>query len=317
MSILDEILIKINNANSIVLLVHENPDGDAIGAGLSMYLALKKLNKDVEFILPKYSRVFSVMPHIEEVKIKGKYEKYDLAISLDCASIKILNGGTNYFEDANERIVIDHHSSNSMFGDLNLVDPSSPACCQTLYEIFKYYNWEIDKNIGNCLMTGIITDTGGFQYSHVSKETFQVVSELLDVGVNIPTIYKQMLSTHTRTSFELRKLAMDRMEFLENGKVTFTYITNQDQEVIKAEEGDYEGIVNEGRNIEGVEVSIFLHEQEDGFKASLRSNNYVNVSDVCLMFGGGGHAKAAGAKFQGTPSQIKEKILQEIKRQLK
>ncbi|MBR3325076.1 MAG: bifunctional oligoribonuclease/PAP phosphatase NrnA [Clostridia bacterium] len=317
MSILDEILIEINQAKNIVLLVHENPDGDAIGSGLSMYLALKKINKDVELIIPKYSRVFDNMPYISETKQKGMHEKYDLAIAMDCASLKLLNGWAGYFENAKKTISIDHHSSNSMFGDINLVDPSSPACCQTLYQIFKYYNWDIDKQIGECIMTGIITDTGGFQYSQVSKETFEVVSRLLDLGVNIPLIYKQMLSTHTRTSFELRKIAMDRMEFLEDGKVAFTYITNEDQDKIKAETGDYEGIVNEGRNVEGVEVSIFLHEEEDGFKASLRSNDYVNVSDVCLMFGGGGHIRAAGAKFKGKPQQIRDKLLGEIKRYLK
>lgn len=317
MSMLDEILKSINKAESIVLVVHENPDGDAIGSGLALYLALKKLNKNVELIVPNYSRVFSVMPHIDEVRSEGSVEAFDLAIAVDTAAIKLLNGWAKYFENAKETIVIDHHGSNTMFADINLVDPISPACCQTLYEIFRYYKWEIDKDIGICLMTGIITDSGGFQYSYVSKETFKVVSDLLDIGVNIPQIYKQMLSTNTRTSFELRKIAMDRMEFLEDGKVAFTYITDQDQETINAEIGDYEGIVNEGRNIEGVEVSIFLHEQDGVFKASLRSNDYVNVSDVCLMFGGGGHPRAAGARFYGNPQEIKEKILKEIKHQLK
>lgn len=317
MSMLDEILKRIKSANSIALLVHENPDGDAMGSGLAMYLALKKINKNVELIIPKYSRVFSSMPHIDDIKTEGSLDVYDLAIALDTATIKLLNAWVKYFENAKETIVIDHHSSNSMFGEINLVDPSSPACCQTLYEIFRYYNWEVDIDIGTCLMTGIITDSGGFQYSYVSKETFKVVSDLLDIGVNIPKIYKQMLSTHTRTSFELRKLAMDRMEFLEDGKIAFTYITDADQERINAEIGDYEGIVNEGRNIEDVEVSIFLHEQDGVFKASLRSNDYVNVSDVCLMFGGGGHPRAAGAKFYGDPQEIKEKIINEIKHQLK
>lgn len=317
MSTLDEIYKEIKKANKIVLLVHENPDGDAIGSGLAMYLALKKLEKDVELIIPKYPRVFSKMPRIEEVKEEGSYSKYDLAISLDCATKKLLNGWANYFEEADERIVIDHHSSNEMFGDINFVEPTSPACCQTLYQMFKYYDFEIDNEIGNCLMAGIITDTGGFQYSGVTRETFEIASDLIELGVNIPKLYKQLLSTNTKTSFQLRKLAMDRMEFLEDGKVTFTYITIEDEEKINAENGDYEGIVNEGRNIEGVEVSIFLHEQSDGFKASLRANEYVNVSDVCLMFGGGGHPRAAGAKFQGEPQEIKEKLLNEVKRQLK
>lgn len=317
MSTLDEIIKEINKANTIVLVTHENPDGDAVGSSLAMYIALKKINKNVEIIIPKYPRTFSKLPRMDEAQTTGRLKKYDLAISLDCATEKLLNGWSNYFEDAKQTIVIDHHSSNSMYGDLNYVAPSSPACAQVLYVIFKYYGWEIDYDIGTCLMTGIITDTGGFQYSGVSKETFEIASELLTSGVNISKIYKQMLATHTKTSYELKKLALNRMEFLEDGKITFTYITKQDEQNINAETGDYEGIVNEGRNIEGVEVSIFLHETDKGFKASLRANEYVNVSDVCMMFGGGGHVKAAGVTMQGKPQEIKEKLVKEVKRQLK
>jgi len=317
-STLDEILNKIKESEKIVLLVHENPDGDAIGSGLAMFQALKNIGKEPDLVIPKYSRVFSNLPHIDEVVPEGKHEKYDLAISLDCASISQLNGWAKYFEDATTKIVFDHHSSNGMFGDLNFVEHASPACCQTLYQVFKYYNWKIDRDMGIALMAGIITDTGGFQYSAVSKETFAIASELMDLGVNISKIYKDLLSTHTRTSFDLRKIAMDRMEFLEGGKVTFTYITEEDEKTVNAETGDHEGIVNEGRNIEGVEVAIFLREVEGGFKASLRSNEYVNVSDVCLMFGGGGHIRAAGATILSqNPQEIRDKLLAEIKLQLK
>lgn len=318
MSTLDEILKEINKAKNIVLLTHENPDGDAIGTSLALYKQLKIMNKDVELIVPKFSKTYTYLPGFKEAALeKGTREQYDLAISLDAANIKLLNGWSNYFEDAKEKIVIDHHSTNSMYGDLNYVEISSPACAQVLYEIFKYYNWNVNTEIGTCLMTGIITDTGGFQYSGVSKETFIIASELLGKGVNISKIYKQMFETHSIANFELKRIALNRMELLEDGKIAFTYITKRDEKKVKAQTGDYEGIVNEGKNIEGVEVSIFLHELDDGFKASLRSNDYVNVSDVCLIFGGGGHVKAAGATMHGTPKKLRDKIVNEVKRQLK
>lgn len=317
MTSLDEILKEIKKAKDIVILTHENPDGDAIGSSLALYQALKKMDKDVELIVPKYSRVFTCLPEIENVKSEGSKKEYDLAIAVDTASIKQLNGWANYFEDAKYRIVIDHHSSNSMYGDLNYVDLSSPACAQVMYVLFRYYNWEITQEVGNCLMGGIITDTGGFQYAGVSKETFEIASTLISNGVNVSKLYKQLLSTNTRTSFELRKIALNRLEFLEDGKIAYTYITKKDEKKVKAETGDYEGLVNEGRNIEGVEVSIFLHEIDNGYRVSLRANEYVNVSDVCLMFGGGGHVRAAGVTMQGTPKQIKDKLVKEIKRQLK
>ncbi len=317
MSTLDEILKEIKIAKDIVILTHNNPDGDAIGSSLAVYTALKNAGKNVEIIIPELPRIFDFLPNSNDIKKEGSKEVYDLAISLDCATIKLLNGWSNYFEDAKSRIVIDHHSTNSMYGDLNYVDLSAPACSQVLYSLFKYYNIEITPEIGTCLMTGIITDTGGFQYSGVSRETFEIAADLLDAGVNISKIYKKVFSTHTKGNFELRKIALDRMELLEDGKISFTYITKEDEEKVNAETGDYEGIVDEGRNIEGVEVAVFLHEVKDGFKVSTRSNEYVNVSDVCLMFGGGGHPRAAGATMQGTPEQIKEKLVKEIKLQLK
>lgn len=317
MPTLDEILKEIAQAESIIILVHENPDGDAIGSGLAMYQALQNMGKDVEIVVPEWSRIFANLPKINELKKEGSKKKYDLAIALDCATIKMLNGWTNYFEDAKNKVVIDHHSSNSMFGDFNYVDIDAPACCQVLYNMFEYYNWQITKEIAACLIAGLITDTGGFQYSGVSKDTFLMAANLIDTGIDASKIYKDVMSTHTKTSVELKKLILNRMQFLEDDKVTFTYMTLEDEKEIGCEVGDYEGLVNEGRNIEGVEVSIFLHEIDDGFKASLRSNNYVNVSDVCLMFGGGGHIRAAGAKIKGTPDEIKEKLLKEIKRQLK
>lgn len=317
MSTLDEILKEINNANDIVILTHNNPDGDAIGSSLAVYSALKMAGKKVQIIIPELPRIFNFLPNSEDIRKEGSKKEFDLAISLDCATIKLLNGWSNYFEDAKKRIVIDHHSTNSMYGDLNYVDLSAPACSQVLYSLFKYYNINITPEIGTCLMTGIITDTGGFQYSGVSKDTFQIAADLLVKGVNISKIYKKVFATRTKGNFALRKIAIDRMQILENGKVSFTYITKQDEIDVNAETGDYEGIVDEGKNIEGVEVSIFLHETNDGFKVSTRANEYVNVSDVCLMFGGGGHPRAAGATMQGNPEQIKEKLLKEIKRQLK
>ena len=111
---------------------------------------------------------------------------------------------------------------------------------------------------------------------------------------------------------------MDRLEFLEDGKIAFTYITKQDEIEVNAEPGDHEGIVEKGRDIEGVEVSVFLRQREDKtFKISLRSNDYVNVSDIAMVFGGGGHIRAAGCKLSGTPEQIKNTLASAIRKVLK
>ena len=313
MSTLDNILEEINNAESIVILTHENPDGDAIGTGLALYNALKEYGKNPDIIIPEYPRTFSFLPGADEIKKSSDIEKYDLAISVDCATIKMLNGFANYFENAKVKVSIDHHSTNTMFGDLNYVSPDAPACAQILLVVLNYFKIEITKDIGTCILTGIITDTGGFKYSSVTAETFEFVAWLLNKGINVSKIYRKVLQVKTKANFELTRMAMERLEFLEDGKVAFTYITKEDEEKVNAESGDHEGIVEVGRYIEGVEVSIFLRETDKGCKVSMRSNEYVNVSDVCILLGGGGHVRAAGATMQCTVEQAKEKVLRQVK----
>lgn len=314
---IDKIKEEIEKAKDIVILTHECPDGDAVGSALAMYLTLKKLDKKVDVVIPEYSNVFKFLPGADEIKKEGKEEAYDLAISVDVTGIKRLNGFAKYFENAKTKIQIDHHQINEMFADYNFVNPASPACAQNLIFIIEKLGVEIDKEIGTCLLTGIITDTGGFKYEGVSAETFEFASWLLAKGVNVSDIYKRVLQMKTKANFELRKLIMDRMEFICDNKVTFTYMTLDDEKNVGAEPGDHEGLVEVGRDIEGVEVSIFIREIENGYKASLRSNNYVNVSDVCIAFNGGGHIRAAGCNIYGTLEEAKEKIINEVERYIK
>ena len=316
---LDEILEEIKNANNIVILTHETPDGDAVGSSLGMKIALEKLGKNVDVIITQYANMYSFLPRSEEIKTQSNIEKYDLAISIDCATIKRLDNA-QYFENAKKTIVIDHHGSNTMYGDINYVNPVSPACSEILLAIFSYFKIEIDIEIGTCLMTGIITDTGGLQYPATTADTFEYAAEMLRKGVNISDICKKTLQTKTKASFELTKRVMDRLELLLDEKVAFSYVTQQDFKEVNAEEGDHEGIVNVGREIEGVEISIFIRqkENEEEYKVSMRSNtDKINVSDICLVFGGGGHPRAAGATIKGNVEQVKEKIINVVKKYFK
>ena len=312
---LDNILEEIKKAEKIVILTHETPDGDAIGSSLAMKLAVKQLGKEADVIMPKHSRTFDFLPEANTIKTQSEIERYDLAISVDCAELKRI-AGAGYFENAKRKIQIDHHSINGMYADFNFVNPVAPACCEILLGMFEYFGLEITQEIGTCIITGIITDTGGFQYDAVTAETFEFAAELLQKGINISKVYQKVLSTNTRAHFELSRLVSNRMEFFEDGKIAFTYMNLDDEKNVGAEEGDHEGLVNIGRNIEGVEVSVFIREKEgiNGYKVSLRSREYVNVADVALMFGGGGHIKAAGCFVPGTVEDVKEKVIAELKK---
>lgn len=311
---LDNIKEEIQKANTVVILTHEEPDGDAIGSSLAMYQAIKQMGKDVDIVIPTYPDNFKFLPCANEIKKEGRKDfKYDLGIALDCADSKRLKGYEEWYENAKTKISIDHHGTNTMFADYNYVDPVSPACAQILMIVLSFLGIQIDKNIGTCIFTGIVTDTGGFKYEGVTTETFEIAARLVRLGVNSPYICLKVLQTKTKANFELTKLIVNRMEFFENGKIAFTYITTEDEEKLNVKPGDHEGLVEIGRDVEGVEVSVLLREGELGYKGSLRSNEYVNVSEVASIFGGGGHIRAAGFKIPLPLEQAKEKIIDRIK----
>ena len=311
---LDEILVEIKNAQNIVVMAHEAPDGDAIGSALAMCLALKNMGKNPVYLLPdEFPANFNYLPGLEFIKKESEIEVYDMAIALDCPNIKRLrNENIPYFENAKVKVEIDHHNKNEMFGDYNVVDHVAPATSQILVSSLEYLGIEITKDIATCILTGIITDTNGFRNSNITVESFEFASWALEKGLNVSNIYREAMLTMSRSKFEAQKLAMNRMEFFEDGKIAFTYMTKADDAELNVKAGEHDGIVEIGRSIEGVEVSIFLYEKTTGYKASLRSNDYVNVSEVCLMFGGGGHIKAAGATLNMPFEEAKKAIISEV-----
>ena len=320
---LDNILEEIKKAQTIVILCHESPDGDAVASSLSVWHAVKQLGKEADMVIPDYSKMFNFLPGADKILKQGNHSNYDLAISVDCTDLKRLVGASEYFETAKKTIEIDHHSVNSMFADYNYVNPAAPACCQVLIGMFEYFGINIDKDLGTCILTGILTDTGGFQWGGVTPETFEFAAELLRKDVNISEICQKILRNKTKAHCEFEKLIYERLEFFNENKIAVAYLTLDDYKQLSTDIGDDEGLVEMIRDIDGVEVAVLLKEREglNGFKISMRSRDKVNVSDIGLILGGGGHSRAAGCFIQGNLDYAKNKIInlieQEMKKQLK
>lgn len=312
---LDKIITAIGNAKRIGIFTHEAPDGDAIGSSLALYMGLKQLKKDVDVITGEYSKSFSFLSCLDEIKSEGR-DDYDLCISLDCADRKRLYDLNNSYDKAGVTVSIDHHASNTYYATFNYVEDRSPAACKTLVKVLKRLGVNINKEIGQALMVGIITDSGGFRYDTVDDETFEFAAQMLDVGVNISDIYLNTFGVQTKAQFELTSIATSRLKFLSKNRVAITYITESDLKKTKAQVGDHEGIVNVGRNVEGVIVSIFLREDRDGYKVSFRSNNDVDVSEIAKAFGGGGHSRASGCFIEGPLDRAMDRLVKETVKSL-
>ena len=308
-----DLIIK---AETILVLAHKSPDGDAIGSGLAVYNALLNMYKKVDIIIEDVPRIFNFLPNVDKIKSTSNIEEYDLVIVVDCSTQERIGQDNYYFENAKFTLNIDHHISNTNYANYNYVSKSSPACCEYLVEIFDNLGIDITREIAECLMVGVLTDTGGFQYFGVNEKTFNLASKLSKL-IDIPKIYKKVLSTKTKPQFELSKIATSRIELLNNDKIAFTYLTKEDFEKTNATSGDHEGIVEIGRDVEGVEVSIFLREIENGYRGSLRSNGLVDVNEIAMLFNGGGHKFSAGFDSNFELDVLKEKLIESISDRIK
>lgn len=308
---LDSIIEIINKAQKIAIFTHVSPDGDAVGSSLAFYLGLLQLKKEVSIVTDEFSRCFVFLPHLGDIQ-REVDDCYDVSIVLDCATKGRLFDPKNSFDRSNVTVAIDHHASNTYFAKLNYVEGNSPATCKTLVKIFKRLGITLTKEIGSCLMAGIITDSGGFRYDTVDDETFEFAASMLDLGVDISDIYYRTFDVKTKAQFQLSTLATSRIKFYAKDRIALTYVTLDDMKKTKAMAGDHEGIVNVGRNIEGVEVSIFLREVDKYFyRVSMRSNDYVDVSEVASLFGGGGHSRAAGCDIHENLDVAIKKLVKE------
>ena len=315
---LDEILKEIKKADSFMITAHENPDGDAVGSCLAFATVLKNMGKtNIEVLFKEYPPIFKSLPNADLIKAEANRDDFDMAIVLDCPDLKRVHKDYHkYFETAKVTVEFDHHLKNTMFADYDVVNPASPACCEILVSSFRYLEIEITKDVATSLLTGIITDTGGFRFNSTTRETFEFAGWALSKGVNVSKIYKDSLMTKSKTQFEAEKLATERLEFYMDDKITFTYMTKEDEKNLKVQVGEFDGIVGIGINIEGVEVAIFARERDDGFKLSFRSNR-IDVADICMLYGGGGHKLAAGCTIDAKLEDVRRAVVEETMKHLK
>lgn len=302
----------IDSSNSILILTHEKPDGDAIGSVLAFYNYLGSIDKSVDMVISDVPKIFNFLPSIDRV-VDTPLQEYDLGIIVDCATQKRIGQTEDLFSRCKKTISIDHHISNSNYCDVNFVKGSISSCCEVIYYLFNDLNINITKDMGICLISGVITDTNGFCTDNVTDNTFKLAGEIFNLGIDIHDIYNRVLLKKSMSQHQLIKIAVERLEFLCDGKIAFTYILKKDMDLVNAKSGDHEGIVNIGRNIDGVEVSVFIRE-EDGFTISLRSTGLIDVNKIAEVFNGGGHFMAAGAKTRLSFKETKQIIIDEIKK---
>ena len=310
----------LNGKKNVVILGHVNPDGDCVGSCLGMYNYLTENfeDLDVTVYLHTLSKKFEYIKGYTDVCTEfDPNQKYDLCITLDASDVKRLGDFAPYLETAEYSLCIDHHVTNAGMANVNVVDADASSCCEVLYGLLE--SQKISKEVAECLYTGIIHDTGVFKYSNTSRKTMEIVGRLIEFGIDFPRIIDESFFMKSYGQSKLHGCALLNSKRIMDDRCIYTVVTQEQLKEFGCTVKATDGIVDQLRVIDGVEVVILLYEtgNPSEYKVSLRTNSDVDLARIAAAFGGGGHVKAAGCTVTGTVEEILGGVKEQIEIQWK
>ena len=312
------IIDELKDAKSIAVSGHVRPDGDCVGSVMGLYLYLKKEMPGIEIdvYLDKPADIFNCISHIDDIKSGFNVnQEYDAFVVLDTAPDR-LGDAEPIYRRAHKKINIDHHISNTGYGDVNVVEPERSSTAELLYELM---NPEmIDEEIAKAIYIGIIHDTGVLRYSNTTPRTLQIAAELIKFGFDFSQIIEETFFERTYLQTQIMgRAVLESMRILDD-RCVVSVVSRRMMEFYRVTPKDLDGIVNQLQSVKGVDCAIFMYETGTmEYKVSMRSNGRIDVSAVAVKFGGGGHVRAAGCTMNGTYHDNINNLCVEIAEQLK
>ena len=297
------LLTLFDRYHNFALSTHINPDGDAIGSELGLYLFLRKLGKSVKIFntdtVPVNYRFLPFWDNIESGRSVGGYRP-EVLIVLDASTlVRIGKHLSKTLHPLHSLVNIDHHATAEAFGDLNLIIPTASSTSEIVYKLIKCHQSPIDAACALCLYTGLMFDTGCFRYSNTTAETHQIAAELIGIGGFTPDeVYRNVYEQVPVAKIRLLSEILGTLQITDDGKIASVYATQAMFRKTGTTADAVEGVVNQIQAIVGVEVALCASEMTDrSTKVSLRSQGYVDVSQLAAEFDGGGHARASGCRI--------------------
>jgi phosphoesterase RecJ-like protein len=235
--------------------------------------------------------------------------QHDTIISVDVADTALLGSKLSHYGDY-IKLCVDHHKSNTDYAEYLLLDPDAAATCEVLYELFVDMGIKLDVAVAECLYTGIVTDTSCFKYPCTTRRTHIIAAELMDYGIRFDRINREMFDVKSKGRIELERYIFSNMEYFLDEQCAVITLTKDVISETGAQSGDFEGISSLTLQLQGIKVGIVLKERDDDkFRISMRSVSDVDVADICVKFGGGGHSRAAGCVMEGEAEDVKRQLL--------
>lgn len=318
---MEKILQLIKTSRRIFIASHAEPDGDCLGSLVALGLALSKLDKSITlFNSSPIPAVYRFLPGIDRiVKQINASAAFDVAIILDCGDIVRVGKDFSIIDQIPIVINIDHHVSNTGFGDIQLIDTDACATAEIVYRLIKSLEIPFDKAIATSIYLGILTDTGSFRFSNTNPAAFAICKAMTDIGVEPHAVAQRVFGTYSLGRIKLLNMALNSIEISENGKLSLMTVSRSMLNATGTSTEDIDGLINYARRIEDVKVAALIHEIKNGagkftnmnrYHVSLRSDSTVDVAKIATKFGGGGHTSAAGFQIESTLVALKEKIIE-------
>ena len=303
---------------TVVLACHVAPDGDALGAMLALHLALRKLGaRSVPTWGEQPLRVpapYADLPGVEDlVAPEDLPGDIDLFVTLDAASEERLGSVARLLETGVPTIVIDHHATNTGFGDVHLIAPSAAASVTMVEELVRRLGVHLGPEIATCLYVGLVTDTGRFQHANTDRDAMEMGGRLLEAGAPHEELGRRLFETRSLGELRVLGQALARVELVADVALAHTYVTAAELAEHGVGEDQLEGLVDLVRGVDVAEVAMVVKEAWDGWRVSMRSKGTVDVGAVAEALGGGGHQRAAGFTATEGPGEILDAVLARLR----
>ena len=304
----------IQKNKSFLITSHINLEGDSIGSQLALYALLKALGKEAYIIDEDApAELYSFLPMIDKINTDlGNIPKCDVTMIIDCPVIKRSGEVARLIDKKSPLCNIDHHVSNTNFGDINWVDPMASSGAELVYRLFKAFNQPIDRDTALVIYVAILTDTGSFGYENTNADTHKIVAELLETGIRPLDVRNRIYENRSLKEFKLLEKILSTLKSTESGKVSYLCVTKKMLSECGCEPGVTEGFINYPRSVRGTEIAILFLEnpyEKNKIQISLRSKGKADVNKLAARFGGGGHHNASGCVMDGKIQDVIKKVL--------
>ena len=311
----ETVVSRLLGADDILILCHKNPDGDTLGSGAALCLALRRLGKTAAVLCS--DPIPAMYAFLPITVFDGSFAPR-FVVAVDVAGIQLFGDKNNmprYAEHVD--LCIDHHGSNSGYAYESLVDGSAAAAAELLTSLIPELGVELTPDIAACLYTGLATDTGCFRFTNTTAATHRAAARLIEAGADVATLNERLFECRSHARMEAERMALESLEYYYGDRCAMICLTWDQIQAAGVAGAELEDLTSLPRSIEGVEVGLTLRQQKDGsYKISVRTGNQTNACSIARRLGGGGHPRAAGCEISGNLDNAKHAILDEVKKEL-